>query len=452
MATRKENNGARPTRAAGSRELSPTRRLVAAETARATVVAIVLGCAIALALDIVAMLVGAAVSSAAASDSVVSGDSGFERFGRGVVAAAMGGIVCFGILAGIAITVERLALADFFARIDQKAGGLKRTLLVRGQVGTTPFGPASASAVVVGSLALLAAIPCLVLAAEQGGRLDDETRVAEVTAWVVWSGVFLAVALCSAAVVWLLAVRNRRWAERAASRFGSGIVGNRGPTVRISSRAQRRAARRSWRPLEWSGWCGRVLLAIGAGVVFLGVYLRQPGLYADPVRYTAEIERVIDVGTIVGGVLVGGGLVAVLVTGSMSYARTIVALRSAVVDQRSVPRDDRDRVRTASTTLSELISTAQAWWAATAVVVLGWWFAVHVETPADSGVEVIPADPLAGPAGIVTVIVWLLFGAALIGARAFLQANATTLRNRFGYEFPTEPDDREYPNLTLFGQ
>jgi len=38
-----------------------------------------------------------------------------------------------------------------------------------------------------------------------------------------------------------------------------------------------------------------------------------------------------------------------------------------------------------------------------------------------------------------------------VWVRVVLDAKAPGLRNRLGYQLPSEPDDSEYPNLTVYG-
>lgn len=424
-------------------ELEPTRRLIVIETARATVVAALLGCAAALVLDTLGMLVTGALLGDAATTP--------ERLGRGILAAASVGIVVLALLAGVLATAGRFAVADLYARAAADDPRVADTVLVRGQASPSPADPALASVAGVGGLAVLAAIPCIVLAAEHAGRLDDDLHRTEFASWLNWALALIAIVLLSAgSMLWLAAV-NRRWAAGRGARLPRGTTGQSGPRVRTTTRASRRAARRSWGPLDWTGSASGALVAIGAGLVFLGVFLHQPGLYATPVRYDADIEGMIAVVTVVGGVLAVVGLLLAIACGGITTSRTIRAVRRAVDEPRSVTDTDRRLVRAATTSLSDSITTAQAGWAAVAVVAAGWWFAARVDTPADADGSAL-ADPTTGVGGLLLLLLWVLCGAALIGARAALQAKGPGLRNRFGYVLPSEADDREFPDLPLFGQ
>lgn len=394
----------------------PSVRLVAVESARATILAAVAGGCLALGLNTVGMLVAGAQVH----------DVGERRdaLGLGILAASAICIVVFGLLYGYVATWERLALARWYAELGPKDRRLRGTVLVRGQMGPSPYGQAQASTVVLGSFALLGAITCLALAAGSTTRRD------EFTLWAVWSAVLLGVVGACAAGVWWLSVLNRRWALTVGSRLAPKALGHRGPAVRISSRAQRRAARKRWSPLDWWSWVGGLLVAVGAVVIFLGVFLRQPGLYAEPTPYGPGVERAIDIGTVVGGVLIVLGLVSMLVTGAISCVRIATALRR--------PEAGGDaRLRTATTTLSSAVAVIQAWWMAAAVFAVGWWIANGGPSRA---------------AGLLLALGWLCGGLVLLGARVGLQWCGPRLRNRFGYVVPTEADGREFPDITLFGQ
>lgn len=81
-------------------DLDPTRRVVVIETARATVVAALLGCAAALVLDALAMIVTTAFLRHAAATP--------ERLGRGILAVASIGVV-LALLAGLLCSVSALS-------------------------------------------------------------------------------------------------------------------------------------------------------------------------------------------------------------------------------------------------------------------------------------------------------------------------------------------------------
>ncbi|MFK4731259.1 hypothetical protein ROT00_16340 [Agromyces mediolanus] len=429
-------------RARRHHEALPTRRLVAADTAKAVALAVLLGCAVALMLDCAAMLVALAAVPEPALGST-------ERLGRGIVAASAGGIVLVGLLLGVLATAARFALGAFYAGLPAKTAELRDTVLVRGQLSRTPSTPAIVSLIGLGSLALLAVIPCLVLAAEYGGRLDDELSRAQFWPWAVASGALLAAVLACAAGVWLLVLRDRRWWQRLGSQLPTGVVGDRGPATRITTRAMRRAERRGWGALDRVAQAGRIAVAIGAGVVFLGVYLRQPGLYADPVAYAPEVERVIDAGTVVGAVVLALGILVLAVTGVLAFRRTAAALRRAGAGDWPAP-GDAALLRSATTSLVGAATTLLIWWTVCGVAAAGWWFAALVETPADGSAAALEPPSFGEAAPFLAG--WLAVGILLVAARAVLEARGPALRNRFGYEPPSEPDDREYPDLPLFGQ
>ncbi|RIJ77302.1 hypothetical protein D1871_07880 [Nakamurella silvestris] len=402
-----------------------------------------IGCGLALALVTAAMLVASAVVPDAVQPVT-------DRVGRGIVAAAAVGVVVFAVLYGYLATGARLALATFYADLPPRTRQLRDTLIVRGQANPAPYEPASASTITLGSIALLAALPCVVLAVEHADRLDDELHQAAFVQWAVWAGGFVVLTVVCAVVVRVLSVRSRRWVADVGARVPDGALGDRGPVARITTRAQRRVQRRSWQALEWWAWTGRVVVGLGAGLVFLGVYLRQPGLYADQISYSSGVERTIDLGTVVGGTLLVLGFLVVLVTGARTLIRTVDALRREGTDPRSAAGSDLTQVRAATRTLSDTASVLLIWWTVCSAAALGWWFSTQVQTPADGTAAVAPLPLPVTPA--VSLTVWVVLGVLIMGARVVLESVGPTVRNRFGHQIPSEPDDREYPNLTLFGQ
>lgn len=421
-------------------EVLPTRRLVLADAAKAITADVLVGCSVALGLVTFAML----VASAALPDALHPAS---DRVGRGIVGAAAVGILVVGLVYGYIATVARMALGAFYAGLGSKGRQLRDTLLVRGQASPAPYAPASVSTLILGSFTLFAVLVCVILAAEHRGRLGDEVHRAEFTVWAVWAGVFAVAAACCAAAGWMFSVLNRRWHARVGSLLPKGVLGDRGPAVEVTTRAQRRAQRRSWRPLDWSAWVGRLLVGVGGGIVFIGVYLRQPGLYADRFTYGDKVERVIDGSTMVGGALFGLGMLIVAVAGGVALRQTIRALRRASIDPMQVSDDDRRRIRAATRTLSSTASSALIWWTMCVVAAVGWWFDHRVQTTADGPSEVVP---LLVSASI--LIGWGVIGLLLMGTRTALEAVAPRVRNRFGYDAPSVPDDREFPDLALFGQ
>lgn len=81
------------------------------------------------------------------------------------------------------------------------------------------------------------------------------------------------------------------------------------------------------------------------------------------------------------------------------------------------------------------------------VSVIGWWFANHVHTSADGAAAAIPL-----PVSASLLIGWGVIGLLLVAARVALEAVGSVVRNRFDYDVPSVPDDREYPDLAHFGQ
>lgn len=402
-------------------EALPTRSLVAADAVLAVLRAGIAGCAVALGLLLLAMLVA----------SLTVRGSGMDSRALGILAVSSIGIAALIILYGVALVPERLAKGRFYAGLDPRDPGFPGAVAVRGQV-SDPYLPAVWSAVGLGSLAVLALIPCVVLAAGEAGRLDDPDHRSAFTGWAVASGVLLAVvALCTVAC-FVLVARNRRWAQVMAPTLPKNALGDRGPAVRVTTKEQRRRARRAWTAHDWFQQAGASLTVIGVVLVFAGVYLHQPGLYADKISFEEPVEQVIGGIALACGLIVAVGLVLSAVTGGVELVRACAALRRTTPDGQD-PRQRRI-ARTATATLLDAGDTALRLWTVGAVLAGGW---------------VLGGGELGGAP--VLAVVWAVLGAALVWVRVLLEAKAPGLRNRLGHQLPTEPDDSEYPNLTVYG-
>jgi len=402
-------------------EALPTRSLVAADAVLAVLRAGIAGCAVSLGLLLLVMLLA----------SLTVRGSGMDSRALGVLAVSSIGIAALVLLYGVALVPARLAKARFYAGLSSRDPGFQGALVVRGQV-TEPYSPALWSAVGLGSVAALGLIPCIVLAAEEAGRLDDTDHRAAFAGWAVATGVLLAVVVLCIAVCFLLAARNRRWTEETAPALPKAVRGDRGPAVRITTRAERRRARRAWTVHDWLRQAGGSLTVIGAVLVFAGVYLHQPGLYADKVSYAEPVERVIGGITLAGGLIVAVGLALSAVTGGVELIRACVAILRATPDEQD-PRQRRI-ARTATATLLDAGDAALRLWTVGAVLAGGW---------------VLGGGELGGAP--VLAVVWAMLGAGLVWARVVLEAKAPGLRNRLGHQLPSEPDDSEFPNLTVYG-
>ncbi|WFR84117.1 hypothetical protein [Arthrobacter sp. Y-9] len=402
-------------------EALPTRSLVAADAVLAVLRAGIAGCAVALGILLLTMLVA----------SLTVRGSGMDSRALGIVAVSSIGIAALILLYGVALVPERLAKGRFYAGLNPRDPGFPGAVAVRGQV-SDPYLPAVWSAVGLGSLAVLALIPCVVLAAGEAGRLDNPDHSAAFTGWAVASGVLLAVvALCTVAC-FVLAARNRRWAQEMAPALPKSALGDRGPAVRITTKEQRRRARRAWTAHDWFQQAGGSLTMIGAVLVFAGVYLHQPGLYADKISFEEPVEQVIGGIALAGGLIVAVGLVLGAVTGGLDLARAFGAIRTAAPESAS-PRQRRI-ARTATAHVLDAGDAALRLWTVGAVLAGGW---------------VLGGGELSGAA--VLAVLWAALGVALVWMRVVLEAKAPWLRNRLGYQLPSEPDDSEYPNLTVYG-
>ena len=145
--------------------------------------------------------------------------------------------------------------------------------------------------------------------------------------------------------------------------------------------------------------------------------------------------------------MLGLGMLIVTGTGGLALRQTIRALRRARTHTMPISDDDQKRILAATRTLSSTAAAALVWWTVCAVAGVGWWFAHHVRTAADGTSEVVPLSVSAS-----LLIGWAVIGLLCVGARTALEVVAPLVRNRFGYEVPSVPDDREYPDLTHFGQ
>ncbi|MEZ2372799.1 hypothetical protein [Arthrobacter sp. RCC_34] len=402
-------------------EALPTRSLVAADAVLAVLRAGIAGCAVALGLLLLVMLVA----------SLTVRGSGMDSRALGILAVSSVGIAALVLLYGVALVPERLAKGRFYAALDPRDPGLPGAVSVRGQV-SDPHLPAVWSAVGLGSLAVLGLIPCVVLAAGEAERLDDPDHRAAFTGWAVASGALLAVvALCTVAC-FVLVARNRRWSQETAPSLPKGALGDHGPAARITTKAQRRRARRVWTAHDWFQQAGGSLTVIGAVLVFAGVYLHQPGLYADKISFEEPVEQVIGGIALAGGLIVAVGLVLSAVTSGVDLARAFGAIRRPSPESAN-PRQRRI-ARTATAQVLDAGDAALRLWTVGAVLATGW---------------VLGGGELSGAA--VLAVLWAALGVALVWLRVVLEAKAPALRNRLGYQLPSEPDDSEYPNLTVYG-
>lgn len=150
----------------------------------------------------------------------------------------------------------------------------------------------------------------------------------------------------------VVAVPRNVWTRQV---IGSTVAAerSRGPALgRPSTSSASRARRRAGRSLVLAGTTAAVG---GAGVHFLGVFIRQPGRYADPVSYEEQGETTIDVLSVVGAVVVALGLLLLLAAAlrdvvSHASARRRL-LRAPIVDGRGPSREDVER---------ELVATSPA--------------------------------------------------------------------------------------------
>lgn len=409
-------------------ELLPSLRVIAAESLRRTVLAVIGSAAAVLGLDLMAMLAAAALID----DSELRPD----RLGRGVLLAAVVAIVLFSMMLGGVVTAGRFALAAFFSQAEGGLREFRDTVRVRGAVGATPTAPTQAALVVLGGLAMLASIPCIVLAVESASTGGGAV-------WMFWTVAMIVIAVGCLVLAWWLSRFDRRWAARIRERLPGDVVGWAGPAKRVRSRAEARVARRSWSGTDWAAALGSTSILVGGIAAFVGVYLHQPGRYADPVYYPEQVERVLAMLPVGGLVLVTTGVLLSAVVGLVVLGRTLRALSGAA----GRAAEASPQLRGAESVLSQAVDVLQGVWAAAGIIGAGWWFAAAVETSVDQWTpSMVVPDALANTW---VWVGWIGGGLVLLVARLAVEWHAPRMRNAFGWEPPVEPDDSEYPDISL---
>ncbi|MFJ3959153.1 hypothetical protein [Arthrobacter sp. NPDC090010] len=295
--------------------------------------------------------------------------------------------------------------------------------------------PALWSCASLGSIALLGAIPCIVLALGEADQRDDLEHREAFTAWAAWSGALLAVVLVCTAVFVALAALNRRWTADVGAALPRVSFGDRGPAVRITTRQQRRRARRSRQATDWWHLGGSIIAGGGGALIFLGLYVHQPGLRADRVSYPASTEAVIGGIVLSGGGLLFIGLVALLMVDGLMLFRKVSALRRTVRRPDQATPADRRLARVAMSAVITSCDGALMVW--TAVTVLGLGSALGTGNVA---------------AFILPLALWTIVGSVLAAARWKAENIAPLIRNSVGYELPSQPDSSEFPDINLHGQ
>ncbi|MBQ3359543.1 MAG: hypothetical protein IJG47_11690 [Microbacterium sp.] len=409
-------------------ELLPSLRVIVAESLRRTVLAVIGSAAAVLGLDLMAMLAAAALID----DSELRPD----RLGRGVLLAAVVAIVLFSMMLGGVVTAGRFALAAFFSQAEGGLREFRDTVRVRGAVGATPTAPTQAALVVLGGLAMLASIPCIVLAVESASTGGG-------AGWMFWTVAMIVIAVGCLVLAWWLSRFVRRWAARIRERLPGDVVGWAGPAKRVRSRAEARVARRSWSGTDWAAALGSTSILVGGIAAFVGVYLHQPGRYAEPVYYPERVERVLAVLPVGGLVLVVFGTLLSAVVGFVVFGVTLRSLSGA----NGRAANASPNLRRAEAVLSRAVDVCQGVWVAAGILGAGWWFAAEVETSADRW-----ALPPTLPSALTSWWVWAgwaAVGLVLFVARLAVERQAPRMRNAFGWEPPVEPDDSEYPDISL---
>lgn len=366
--------------------LGPLRALVAGASAvtLAAVIAMVL------------LLLGTVVTMIVIEELTASSDA--DLLGRGAMAS-------FFVLAAIGAVGE--PLRRFLGRelllratLREPAGQPAPPAAERKELQAGPQGPVLAIAILaisVGGLALL--ILLLMLADDEPGELLLASAIA---AAVLGGGILLASANRRGGPL------RERWRRRAGEAAGRWAIG--APTTLREHRQRRH----------------RVLgvaasaTGIGALVFFVGVFMRQPGRYADERTYDDAGELAID-GLLLTGAVVMGVAVAVILAIEVG-----LLLWSAVGEGRAVRALERGERAPLDRIDAILVDDGPLERVAMGLGVIGWIVAVYGWAPGfiagiegeeqTQGVQVFAALALPGIAAV--AVAWLLGTAGALRRRA----------------------------------
>lgn len=224
-----------------------------------------------------------------------------------------------------------------------------------------------------------------------------------------------------------------RWAERSAAVMGRWTGG-----VRSVPRAHRQ---RRFRVLNAAG----AAVGVGAFVFFGGVFMRQPGRFAEQREYDDAGERAIDGLLLTGTTIMAVAVVVLLLGGAVLIAWAAIAQGRAV---RALERGERVRLEVIDAIILDDSPLERVAWAlgvaAWLVLALGWapGWAGTVES-AERAAPLRAAEALIAPGIAGIALAWLL---GSVGAwrsrRRRARIHAVLARNPRPAEDSSAPTDR----------
>ncbi len=332
--------------------------------------------------------------------STLDGPADFDLAARGTMASLAILVLACALGEPLRIAAERRLLLRDALRAPEGATppAVERSALHEG-----PHGPllgAAITGIVVGGVCLPIG---LLLAADDREALLARILVPTIAALLLAGGIAL--------------VRSSRRTGAGRARWTHRVDSASGRWGRAILPVPRAHAQRRYRVLELTG----LVLQIGVYVFVAGIFLRQPGMLADPISWDDRGERTVD------GLLVVGSVTIVACTALALAIHGGLLLSAAVRDARTVRALERgERVRLEHID-AVLVDRGPLERASVVVGVVGWLLASYGWAPTFMvGIE--SADEVAGirwltilslPGLALVALAWLLgaIGAARLRAR-----------------------------------
>ncbi|MEE1768917.1 hypothetical protein PUR34_12295 [Streptomyces sp. JV185] len=317
-------------------------------------------------------------------------------FGGPLIAASLG-IAVFLIVLGYSLTFQQLALADMYAAAEDSPS-LGNAVEVRGPVSRTPFFPAVATSIVIGSL-LLATAGVLLAA----------------SAWPAIAMTLLVLGvLCVPAVLALIAA-DRRWRRTAGERLPAQALGEQGHARLLLGDADTKLRQKvKARDRAEATELDRASIPVLATLVIAMLAMMSPSL--SP---TTPIWKQVQLAGAGLGVLCLLLVPCIAVLRVRRLQRTLVRVRRGGADVTAI---DRAHAITATATQASEVHAATTVWALLGAGALG---------------TLIPRTTDIAPVLIVAGI-WALGFTALVALSMRSDTAAPKLREEFGYRLPTQ--------------
>ncbi|MDX3186422.1 hypothetical protein AB0K64_33535 [Streptomyces sp. NPDC053741] len=317
-------------------------------------------------------------------------------FGGPLIAASLG-IAVFLIVLGYSLTFQQLALADMYAA-EGDSPSLRNAVEVRGPVSRTPFFPAVATSIVIGSL-LLATAGVLLAA----------------SAWPAVATILLILGILSAPAVLALIAVGRRWRRTAGERLPAQALGEQGHARLLLGDADtKRRQQAKARDRAEATDLDRASIPVRAALVIAVFAVMSPSL--SP---TAPLWKQVQLAGAGLGVLCLLLDSCLAMLRSRRLRRTLVRVRSGGADVTAI---DRAHAITATAAQASEVHAVSTVWALLGAGVLG--------TLIPRNTDIAPVLIVAGT--------WVLGFIALVAVSMRSDAAAPKLREEYGYRLPTQ--------------